>query len=152
MVINRASRDRNNWSRANRWFHRNVLETSATANKTIALLDQDKRATRPIIEFEANLKLFNSGTSAVVDIDVIDQFTKDAFSDIEGSFGYNVDGQPLSNGQYIIFTAIAAFNFIASNDDSLITGIADPTMEFVESETVKSLGLIQVPLFRVLVN
>ena len=105
IVINRASQDKNNWSRYNRWFHKDVLIASAAYNKQVASLDQTARAVRPIIEFEANLKLFNSGTTAIIDIDVIDQFTLDSFSEIEGSFGYNVDGQPLTNGQHIIFTA-----------------------------------------------
>jgi hypothetical protein len=105
IVINRASQDKNNWSRYNRWFHKDVITTSAAFNGQVASLDQTARAIRPIIEFEANLKLFNSGTNSIIDIDVIDQFTTDAFSNIEGSFGYNVDGQALIQGQNIIFTA-----------------------------------------------
>jgi hypothetical protein len=105
IVIDRASQDKNNWSRYNRWFHKDVLMASAEYNGKVASLDQVARAVRPIIEFEANLKLFNSGTVAIADIDIIDQFTLDAFSNIEGTFGYNVDGQALINGQRIIFTA-----------------------------------------------
>ena len=105
IVINRASQDKNNWSRYNRWFHKDVLMASAEYNGQVASLDQTTRAVRPIIEFEANLKLFNSGTTSIIDIDVIDQFTTDAFSDVEGAFGYHVDGQAVTNGQHIIFTA-----------------------------------------------
>ena len=105
IVINRASRDRNNWSRYNRWFHKDAITFSAKFNGNVADLDQTSRAIRPIIEFEADLKLFNFGTKSINDIDLIDDFTTDAFSTIEGSFGYNVDGVPLAQGQKIIFTA-----------------------------------------------
>ena len=103
IVINRASLDHNPWSRYNRWFHKDVIETSAKYNNTTVGLDQTLRAVRPIIEFEANLKLFNFGTNAVADIDLIDNFTKDAFSTIEGTLGHNVDGISLAEGQQILF-------------------------------------------------
>jgi len=103
MVINRASRDHNPWSRYNRWFHKDVINASASFNKTIASLDQSLRAVRPIIEFNADLKLFNFGTDAIFDIDLVDSFTTDAFSTIEGSLGYSIDGISLSEGQKILF-------------------------------------------------
>jgi len=103
MVINRASRDHNPWSRYNRWFHKDVITASALFNKTASSLDQTLRAVRPIIEFDANLKLFNFGTDAIFDIDLVDSFTTDAFSTIEGSLGYSIDGISLSEGQKILF-------------------------------------------------
>jgi len=105
IVINRGSNDRNTWSRYNRWFHKDVIDASARYNNVIASLDQVGRAVRPIIEFDADLKLFNYGTNAVPDVDLIDTFTDDAFSIIEGSFGYNIDGVALTQGQRILFTA-----------------------------------------------
>ena len=105
IVINRASRDRNTWSRNNRWFHRNVLETTAKANNRIAELDQSARATRPIIEFEPDIKLFNHGYIAKTDVDLVDTITTDVFSTIEGSTGYIVDGEQLLPGYRVLFTA-----------------------------------------------
>lgn len=105
IVINRSSLDHNPWSRYNRWFHKDVIESSAKYNNSTVGLDQTLRAVRPIIEFEANLKLFNFGTTAVADIDLIDSFTTDAFSIIEGKLGYNVDGISLAEGQQILFLA-----------------------------------------------
>jgi len=105
IVINRASRDRNPWSRYNKWFHKDVIEASAKYNGNIPSLDQTTRAVRPIIEFAANLKLFNFGLEAGTDVDLIDTFTTDVFSTIEGSIGYNVDGIPLVNGHKVLFTA-----------------------------------------------
>ena len=105
ITINRGSLDYNPWSRYNRWFHKSVIEVSATINGKVAEIDQSARAVRPIIEFEANIKLFNFGTSAIQDVELIDNFTTDVFSMIEGQFGYNIDRQTVVSGQRILFTA-----------------------------------------------
>ena len=106
IVINRSSRDRNAWSRTNRWFHRSVIETSAIANGIIPSPDQNQRAKRPIIEFNPNIKLYNMGWKAKTDVDYVDTFTTDVFSTIEGSTGYNIDGNnSLLNGNRVLFLA-----------------------------------------------
>ena len=105
ITIDRSSRDYNSWSRYNRWFHKDVIAASAKYNGSVASLDQNSRAVRPIIEFEPNLRLFNFGTNAIQDVNLFDNFTADAFSTVEGSAGYNIDGVPLTQGQYVIFTA-----------------------------------------------
>lgn len=105
IVINRASADRNPWTRYNRWFHREIIEASALANNQPANLDQDARAKRPIIEFEAGVKLYNHGVKAKENVSLIDTYTKDAFSVIEGSLGYNIDGVDLVDGMRVIFAA-----------------------------------------------
>jgi hypothetical protein len=113
ITINRASIDGNLWSKYNRWFHKDVIEKSAAINNQIVNLDQTSRATRPIIEFEANLKLFNYGSVIKDSIDLVDNFTTDIFSTIEGSQGYNIDDVDLTNGMRVLFTA---------DTDPLITG------------------------------
>jgi hypothetical protein len=105
IVINRASIDRNYWSRNNKWIHKDVIEKSSLINGMHAMYDQTLRAVRPIIEFDKNLKLFNFGTTAIADVDVIDNFTTDAFSNVEGSLGYNIDSINLRDGHRVIFTA-----------------------------------------------
>ena len=105
ITINRASSDHNPWSRYNRWFHKDVIDTSAIFNNSVARLDQTTRAVRPIIEFDRDLKLFNLGTTAIADIDLIDTFTIDAFSTIEGTSGYNIDGVDLVPGMLVLFAA-----------------------------------------------
>jgi hypothetical protein len=62
LTINRASRDLNAWTRSNRWFHTDVIQATAVYNNQIAVLDNEYRARRPIIEFRANLDLYNFGT------------------------------------------------------------------------------------------
>ena len=105
IVINRATQDGNLWSRYNRWFHKSVIETSALINGQTPSIDQNARAKRPIIEFEAGLKLYNFGTKSKTDVDLVDTFTKDVFSTVEGSLGYNVDGVDLTQGMRVLFTA-----------------------------------------------
>ena len=105
IVIDRSSNDANNWSRYNRWFHKDVIAASSLYNGNPVNLDQTARAIRPIIEFNSDLKLANFGTTAVADVDILDDYTTDAFSIVEGSFAYSVDGVALAEGQRIIFTA-----------------------------------------------
>ena len=105
IVVSRSSKDRNPWSRYNRWFHKSVIETSAKLNGKVASVDQSARAIRPIIEFNPNIKLFNFGTYSVPDVDLIDTSTTDAMSVVEGSFGYIIDGVKISDGMRVLFTA-----------------------------------------------
>lgn len=60
VVIDRTCKSRNVWSRRNRWVHRSVLSDAA--------LKKENQATRPIVEFEAELVLYNYGTYRVPDI------------------------------------------------------------------------------------
>ena len=105
IVINRSSPDRNPWARHNRWIHKSVIEASAQANGQTANIDQATRARRPIIEFEAGIKLYNFGFKAKTNIDLIDTVTTDAMSDVEGSQGFYIDGIALTNGMNVIFSA-----------------------------------------------
>jgi hypothetical protein len=147
LVINRASRDHNPWSRYNRWFHQDVINVSASYNGDIPNLDQTARATRPIIEFEPDLKLFNFGTNAILDVDLIDTFTTDAFSTFEGIQVFNtktgilkshIDGIQISQGQRVIFTA---------DTNSLIANNVY-TVEFID---VDDTGNLQIHLVETLV-
>ena len=105
ITICRASVDNNPWSRYNRWFHKETLEYSHRLNGTEFDAPDLARAKRPIIEFRSGLQLFNHGSFFKQSVDYIDDFTKDAFSIIEGSDGYNIDGEFLFNGARILFTA-----------------------------------------------
>ena len=145
IVSNRSSKDRNAWARYNRWFHRDIIEESALVNEIEPSLDQDARAKRPIIEFEAGLKLYNFGTFAKNDVDLIDNFTTDVFSTIEGSLGYNIDGVNVSQDMRILFTAdtdvliknkIYKVNFIKIGNDRQISLIEEPDTDPLDLETV----------------
>jgi hypothetical protein len=105
VTINRASKDLNPWSRYNRWFHSNVLTAVAEANGESVTLPTDKQAQRPIIEFVADLQLFNFGNHALANITLMDTTVNDAFSNVEGSANYWVDGVLLDQGHRVIFNA-----------------------------------------------
>jgi len=103
-TINKASPDRNAWSRSNRWTHIDVINKTAEYNKTTALLNQDKRAKRPILEFKAGLRLFDYGTNSLGPVNIMDSSETDALSNVNGKTGYSVDGYSLATGTRIIFT------------------------------------------------
>jgi hypothetical protein len=105
ITIKKNSLDRNPWSRANKWTHKSVLQAVATYNGVPLNVDETLRAKRPIIEFDAGLKLHRFGSFAKQHVDVVDTFTTDVFSNIEGATGYNVDGVDLVDGMRILVTA-----------------------------------------------
>jgi len=149
ITINRSSHDRNPWSRYNRWFHKDVIEKSYEVNNTEINLDQNFRAKRPIIEFNAGMKLFNHGTFAKKNVNLVDNFTKDVFSNVEGSLGYNVDGVDLTDGMRVLFTAdpdsmvngkIYEVNFITHNSRRQISLVETTDTMPLENETVLALS------------
>lgn len=105
VTINRAALDRNPWSRYNRWVHESTISATANANGVPVEFPADKRAQRPIIEFEAGLQLFNYGNISKANIDLIDNTTTDAFRLVENSPGFYIDGISLDAGHRVIFNA-----------------------------------------------
>jgi len=105
ITINRSSIDKNSWTRYNRWFHRDVIQTSADANGVEAVFDNTLRATRPIIEFKPNIQLFNFASYSAGSVNYIDEVTPDAFSMAEGSVGYVIDGNQVQDGDRVVFSA-----------------------------------------------
>jgi hypothetical protein len=113
ITINRSSLDKNPWSRYNRWFHRSVLENAYKSRGQDFPASEDARAKRPIIEFVSNLRLINHGIKAKQAVDFVDSYTTDIFSNIEGSIGYNIDGEFLFEGARIL--VIADPDILANN-------------------------------------
>jgi len=106
ITINRASQDLNPWSRYNRWVHHDVIYASSMATGLLPEFPSESRAKRPIVEFNANLQLFNFGSTAIDTVDLFDDTTANAFSTIEGSTStVLVDGIALDHGNRIIFNA-----------------------------------------------
>ena len=131
IAIKRDSIDQNAWSRYNRWFHRSVLEATATANGFTASLAEEDRAKRPIIEFDSGLALYNHGLQAKTSVALIDTLTTDVFSSVVNSTGYIVDGVSLAEGMRILFTAdtdtlvknkIYKVSFHTVDDSTITTG------------------------------
>ena len=105
LTINRSALDRNAWSRSNRWFHIDVIRATAVYNNQVLNLDNILRAKRPIIEFRANIDLYNFGTEAKQPVNIIDFSSTDALSNINGQLGYSTDGYTFINGSRVIFAA-----------------------------------------------
>jgi hypothetical protein len=105
ITINRASDDLNPWSRYNRWFHEEIIKTTAEINKSNPIYLLQSRARRPIVEFKANLQLYNFGKVGISNVDYIDTVTTDALGIVNGSNGYYVDGLLLQQGDRVIFNA-----------------------------------------------
>lgn len=86
ITIARNARNRNAWSRSNRWFHRSVIDATGTYNNITDYAGQleASRAKRPIIQFRPNIELFNSGIRSSGQVDFVDTTTTDAFSQVAG--------------------------------------------------------------------
>ena len=145
ITINRSSRDGNPWSRYNRWFHKSVLEQAHKLADSDFDAPETARAKRPIIEFNPHLKLFSHGAVAKQPVDFIDTFTNDVFSTIEGSIGYNVDGEELFNGARLLVVAdtdslvnnkIYTVNFILHNNRRQINLIPTEDTDSILGEGV----------------
>lgn len=129
ITIAKNSNDSNPWSRYNRWFHRSVLDYAHSVRGTDYQASEAARAKRPIIEFNPNIQLFNHGAEAKIVVDYIDTYTDDIFSKIEGSTGYNIDGEFLFEGARLLVVAdtdtlannkIYIVNFITFNGKTQI--------------------------------
>ena len=105
ITSNRASPDKNSWARYNRWIHADVLKATAIANKVPVVYPSDQRAQRPIIEFAAGLQLYNFGSIAKHYVDFIDTTTTSAFTTVENSAGFYIDGVLIDQGHRVIFNA-----------------------------------------------
>jgi len=104
IVINRASKDLNPWSRYNRWFHIDVIISSSVINDVDPEFLEKNRAKRPIIEFYPDIQLFNFASNKKKYVTILDSSVTDAFSQVEGSIGFYCDDYKLENNNRIIFT------------------------------------------------
>lgn len=97
LVIERGSPESSPWSDGNKWFHRNTIRD---------IITQDLRtvqARRPIIQFDAGLKLFNFGTLArEFPVPVVRYHG--SVSDIQGKTSFTVGLDSLTSGDYVLIT------------------------------------------------
>lgn len=105
ITINRASQDGNSWSATNRWFHKDVLAATAKYNlMDVVDYGPNIQGRRPIIEFDADMQLWQHGRRAKASVDLFIEASTDAFVDIEGHLSYTLDGINLVPGLRIIFS------------------------------------------------
>ena len=101
MTIGRLSTNINRWSWNNRWFHKDVLALAGTiVQEGIAV-----NASRPIIEFNANIDLYNFGSFGRPDVDLVDTTRINIFETLVGSASGTVDDTTLIDGMRILVTA-----------------------------------------------
>lgn len=72
-VMERGAKDKNAWSRKNRWFHKSEIKNFDDPSLVKI------RATRPIIMFERDLKLWNHGTNFLGQVNLV-SFCPELFS------------------------------------------------------------------------
>ena len=118
LTIDRSSLDLNGWSRSNRWFHVQVIEKTAQYNNNDLVLDQTKRAQRPIIEFNPNLQLFNFGTEAKNPVDILDDVVTNAYLQVQGVICTSTTELTVTVGDNSV-TLTAGDRVIFSQDENL---------------------------------
>ncbi len=92
IVMERWARDKNPWARSNRWFSADAIRIAAEYNELDprAYLNRVTRAERPILEYHANMELYNTCKNFVEVIDYI--ITLDQVSELlSGTANYLVD-------------------------------------------------------------
>lgn len=113
ITIKRSSTDLNAWTRANRWFHEDVILKTAEYNKTEVLINEDQRAKRPIIEFDPDIQLFNYGRN------LLDFITR-------------IDDRIVNNGPEALWPDIT--DAFAQINDQQVSAL--PQMDYKEGQTV----------------
>lgn len=129
ITINKGSKDRNAWSRNNRWFHKNVLEYSAEYNGLTFNTANYNKAKRPIVEFESDIKLWDHGTTYKEPVDLINFDETDVFSSIVGQPAgiVKIDDVFLINGMRVIFSGDSDDQFV--KDKTLVVEINETEPE-----------------------
>lgn len=127
ITIQRGARDGNIWSKSNGWVHKDTLENypSVSANSQTDQLWDDsswdttafdvqiissttafqrsssRRATRPIVEFDRDIELYDYGKNHFLDVTAVENLlTK---TQIEGQTSVNIDGHVIQNRDTILF-------------------------------------------------
>lgn len=132
ITIERMKLPTNQWSLNNRWFHEDVLRVS----QTVLFDGYQQRAKRPIIEFDGDLQLHNSGwigrlpVTQVATADNVYEMTPGGLvqldgtdiSSIVGRSNVYIDGSRLNGGDHILVTADA--NATVNNRVYRVSGIS----------------------------
>ena len=107
VTIESSSVDANPWSRTNRWLSKYALEKITAFNDVDFgnYATTENRAKRPIIQFNSNIELFNSGNYLRETVDhLIDcNFDIDPSTDIQGQTQYTYGSGTLNDGDIILF-------------------------------------------------
>lgn len=81
--------DQNAWSRTNRWYHIDTINKSLLATEQ-SFPDNATRALRPILEFNKNIELFESGTRLLSTVNYF----------LPNTYGTSIIGNPITSTPY----------------------------------------------------
>ncbi len=141
VTIKTGSHNYNVWSRTNRWIHeQTALEVARFLGiETTLVLEKDDRASRPIIEFEPQIDLWNHGNLGKRSVSVLTTNVS-SLADIEGLINPVIDGVELEENARVIFAggdpAIRNKTFVATNVNVGVTFVAAVDAFPVTGETV----------------
>jgi hypothetical protein len=120
IVMERWASDKNPWARTNKWFSIHALQVATDYNglELEAYLNTRTRANRPILEFKANMELFNTCKTFVETVDYaisLEQVTEM----LSGVSNFFVDSENAIQNGDIVFVAkeVVGGVFFAYNRD-----------------------------------
>lgn len=146
ITIERGSEDSNIWSRKNRWIHIDTLRTILAYTKTDWPRDAI-RGSRPIIQFDANIELYRSGTKYIGDVKYAFINTPAGqparFDDIHGAASATVSELyhiKIVTGDLVIFTKDSRTDAHWPGN----SGTGPDLVSYVFKATVTDVGIIQL--------
>jgi hypothetical protein len=103
-TIARGSNNYNAWSRNNRWYHEQTVLEIARFMEVDAetIISNDTRAHRPIIEFDANIELWDHGYIGKTPVDAVSTEIS-SFYYYNGTVNPVIDGYTLAEGDRVLF-------------------------------------------------
>lgn len=138
ITINRGSLDRNVWSRSNRWFHIDVINATADYLGEITIVKQSSRAVRPIIEFEPDIQLYNTGRKFKSIIDILE------LSEVNHAL-QQVQGQPAdSSTEATVTVGTTTLNLV--NGQKIVFGVDEDNLVANKIYLVEIIDLLDDPV------
>ena len=93
LTMGRGAINKNEWSTANRWFHTSVLPSNIDPAYLTA-----RKATRPIIEFDRDLELYNYGLRRRLDVDLV----VENIADLNGYMNLNPTDITIDSVRFVV--------------------------------------------------
>ena len=141
ITIERGSLDKNAWSRSNKWYHIDAI-TSATLATGSLFPTNSTRALRPIIQFIADLVLYNSGTQfksnityGFRDISLDQPLLLSNLNGIQTPIVNSTYGTNFIGGEIVVF-----FNDISTNQQLYKAVVSNGILTFIKYLTPITTG------------
>ena len=120
IVMQRGATDKNIWSRINQWYHIDTINDILQFNSQSIALDvmENRKARRPIIEFERNIQLYKHGDFSRAPITYTTSTVNDPRNFI-GTTSVIIDGITFANDEIILFTNVTEGSAIPTHNDRI---------------------------------